>query len=296
MLFSVIPDIDPGNFVSPFRVAVVQMKSSEQKADNLNVALEYVHLAANNDASAVCFPEFLMAFSPENQDSKVLVSTAESVSNGKFVTALRKAAKTNKISIVATVYEKSTSNCGRVYDTAIIIDSMGKISSVYRKLHLYDALGFRESLKFVAGDKINKPVTLGPTKIGIMICYDIRFPEMSRILAANGANTLVAPSAWVHGILKEEHWVTMLKARAIENGAFVVAPDQVGNIYSGRSMIIDPFGLVLLDMGNKQGMEIVEIDISRVRDVRETLPLLENRRTDVYKKDLDIFGKNSSIR
>ncbi len=141
-----------------------------------------------------------------------------------------------------------------------------------------------------------KPVTLGPTKIGIMICYDIRFPEMSRILAANGANTLVAPSAWVQGILKEEHWVTMLKARAIENGAFVVAPDQVGNIYSGRSMIIDPFGVVLLDMGNKQGMEIVEIDISRVGDVRETLPLLENRRTDVYKKDLDIFGKNSSIR
>ncbi len=145
MLFSVIHGIDPGNFVSPFRVAVVQMKSSKQKADNLSVALEYVHLAANNDASAVCFPEFLMAFSPENQDSKVLVSTAESVSNGKFVTALRKAAKTNKISIVATVYEKSTSNYGRVYDTAIIIDSLGKITSVYRKLHLYDALGFREA-------------------------------------------------------------------------------------------------------------------------------------------------------
>lgn len=278
--------------MSPFRVAVVQMKSSGRKLDNLRVALDYAHIAANRDARAVFFPEFLMAYSPENQDAKELAGMAESVKNGKFVSALRKAAKTNNISIVATIYEKSTINNKRVYDTAIIINSMGNISSVYRKLHLYDALGFRESLKFVAGNKINKPVTLGPTRIGIMICYDIRFPEMSRILAGNGANTLVVPSAWVHGILKEEHWLTMLKARAIENGAFVIAPDQVGNIYSGRSVVIDPFGVVLLDMGNKQGVEIVDIDVSRVRSVREALPLLENRRTDVYKKYLDIFCKN----
>ena len=105
-----------------------------------------------------------------------------------------------------------------------------------------------------------------------MICYDIRFPEMSRILAGYGADVLIVPSAWVHGILKEEHWQTMLKARAIENGSFVIAPDQVGNIYTGRSMIIDPFGVVLLDMGNREGMEIVEIDISRVRDVIASLP------------------------
>jgi len=296
MLFNVFFDIDPGKFVNSFRVAVVQMKSSQHKAENLSVALEYTSFAADKDANAVLFPEFLMAYSPEHQDAKELVSMAESVINGKFVTALRRAAKKNNITIVATIYEKSEKNNQRVYDTAIIINSTGKISSVYRKLHLYDALGFRESLKFVAGDKINKPVTLGTTKVGIMICYDIRFPEMSRILVGNGANTLVAPSAWVHGILKEEHWLTMLKARAIENGAFVIAPDQVGNIYSGRSLVIDPFGVVLLDMGNKQGVDIVDIDMSRVRGVRETLPLLENRRTDVYMRDLDIFCKDSSMR
>jgi predicted amidohydrolase len=272
------------------------MQSSQHKADNLNVALEYTLLAATKDAKAILFPEFLMAYSPENQNAKELVSTAESVNNGKFVAALRKAAKTNNISIVATIYEKSANNDQRVYDTAIIINSIGKISSVYRKLHLYDAMGFQESRKFVAGDKINKPVMLGPTKIGIMICYDIRFPEMSRILVGNGANTLVAPSAWVHGILKEEHWLTMLKARAIENGAFVIAPDQVGNIYSGRSLVIDPFGVVLLDMGNKQGVDIVDIDVSRVKDIRQTLPLLKNRRTDVYKRDLDVFCRDCNKR
>jgi predicted amidohydrolase len=87
----------------------------------------------------------------------------------------------------------------------------------------------------------------------------------------------------------------MLKARAIENGSFVIAPDQVGNIYTGRSMIIDPFGVVLLDMGIMEGMEIIEIDTSRVSEVRKSLPLLENRRTDVYSNNLEIFSKNCNI-
>jgi deaminated glutathione amidase len=282
--------------VKTFRVAVVQMKSSELKADNLSVAIENIHRAADNKANAICFPEFLMGYSPAEQDVKVLSNTAETVNRGKFVAALRRAARINNIPMIATIYEKSDTFVEqRVYDTAVMIDSRGKISSVYRKLHLYDALGFKESAKFIAGDKINKPVMFGSARVGIMICYDIRFPEMSRILAGNGADVLIVPSAWVHGILKEEHWQTMLKARAIENGSFVIAPDQVGNIYTGRSMIIDPFGVVLLDMGNREGMEIVDIDTSRVRDVRASLPLLENRRTDVYRNNLDIFCKNRSI-
>jgi predicted amidohydrolase len=116
-----------------------------------------------------------------------------------------------------------------------------------------------------------------------MICYDLRFPEMSRILTVKGADVLVAPSGWVAGEMKEEHWQTMIKARAIENGSYVVAPDQVGNIYCGRSMVVDPFGVMLVDMGQREGVEVVEIDKSRVQQVRRSLPLLKNRRTDVYK-------------
>ena len=115
-----------------------------------------------------------------------------------------------------------------------------------------------------------------------MICYDLRFPEMSRLLTVKGADVLVAPSGWVQGPMKEEHWQTMVKARAIENGSYVVAPDQVGNIYAGRSMVVDPFGAVLLDMGQKEGMEVVKLDMGRVAKVRKSLPLLKNRRTDVY--------------
>jgi len=147
---------------------------------------------------------------------------------------------------------------------------------------MYDALGFRESAKMIAGNAIEKPVKTPVGNLGLMICYDLRFPELSRILAINGADILAVPSAWVHGIMKEEHWQTLLKARAIENGSYVAAPDQVGHFFSGRSMVVDPFGIVILDMGNREGMEVIEIDKSRIQKARESLPLLKNRRTDVY--------------
>jgi predicted amidohydrolase len=150
-------------------------------------------------------------------------------------------------------------------------------------LHLYDALRFKESDKLMRGKGIEKPVRTRTGSVGLMICYDLRFPEMSRILTVKGADVLVAPSGWVAGEMKEEHWQTMIKARAIENGSYVVAPDQVGNIYCGRSMVVDPFGVVLVDMGQREGVKVVEIDKSRVQQVRRSLPLLKNRRTDVYK-------------
>lgn len=120
-----------------------------------------------------------------------------------------------------------------------------------------------------------------------MICYDIRFPEMPRILALMGADTFVLPSAWVEGDMKVEHWQTMLKARAIENGCYVIAPDQVGNIYVGRSMAVDPFGKIVLDMGDKEGLEVVDLDAELIKNVRSKLPLLNNRRNDVYSRYLN---------
>ena len=171
-----------------------------------------------------------------------------------------------------------------------MITKEGQITSVYRKLHLYDALGFTESKKLIHGNVIEKPVSTSVGNVGLMICYDMRFPEMSRILTVNGADILVVPSAWIHGIMKEEHWRTMVMARAIENGSYLIAPNQVGNIFSGRSMVVDPFGRVLLDMGDKQGIEIVEIDKSRIKEVREFLPLLKNRRLDVYRENIQAFS------
>jgi predicted amidohydrolase len=256
------------------------MKSSEDKQDNLQRSVAYIEQAAAGKASMVCFPEFQMAFSPGTQTAAELSKLAETV-QGNFVATLRKAAKAGKVEVVAAMYEKGTSK--RVYDTAVVISNKGAITSVYRKLHLYDALGFKESKKLIPGKKLVRPARTAAGNIGVMICYDIRFPELSRLLTMKGASVLVAPSGWVQGPMKEEHWQTMLKARAIENGSYVVAPDQVGNIYAGRSMVVDPFGAVLLDMGQREGMEIVELDMGKVAKVRQSLPLLKNRRTDIYR-------------
>lgn len=255
------------------------MRSSRDKQDNLLRSIDFIAEAAAGNSELICFPEFQMAFSPAKQSAKELASVAEAV-DGEFVTALSRAARKNRIGVVASIYEKSAVE--KVFDTALILSPAGDVSSIYRKVHLYDALGFRESAKLAKGKAIKDPVRTSAGTIGLMVCYDLRFPELSRILALKGANVLVAPSAWVQGEMKEEHWQTMVKARAIENGSYLVAPDQVGNIYCGRSMVVDPFGKVLADMGQREGIEIVEIDKKRIQDVRKSLPLLRNRRSDIY--------------
>jgi len=277
-----------------FRAALVQMKSSVDKNKNLSYSLKLIGRAAQKKAQLICFPEFQMAYSPAEQKPETLHEIAEKI-NGDFISALSNSAKKNKINVVATIYEIINTNKQnqKVFDTAVIINERGKIQSVYRKIHLYDALGFKESKKLLAGNIIEKPTRTSVGNLGLQICYDMRFPEISRILTVNGANILVSPSAWVAGFMKQEHWEIMLKSRAIENGVYVIAPNQLGNIYCGHSMVIEPFGATLIDMGNREGMEILDIDNSRIDTVRRTLPLLENRRTDVYKNYIRAFDSES---
>jgi predicted amidohydrolase len=277
-----------------FRAALVQMKSSVDKNKNLSYSLKLIGRAAQKKAQLICFPEFQMAYSPAEQKPETLHEIAEKI-NGDFISALSNSAKKNKINVVATIYEIINTNKQnqKVFDTAVIINERGKIQSVYRKIHLYDALGFKESKKLLAGNIIEKPTRTSVGNLGLQICYDMRFPEISRILTVNGANILVSPSAWVDGFMKQEHWEIMLKSRAIENGVYVIAPNQLGNIYCGHSMVIEPFGATLIDMGNREGMEILDIDNSRIETVRRTLPLLRNRRTDVYKNYIKAFDSES---
>jgi predicted amidohydrolase len=273
-----------------FKAAIVQMKSSVDKEINLVHSLKLINEAAKKKARLICFPEFQMAYSPPEQKPEALHKIAEKISDN-FVSTLSYSAKQHKINVIATIYEIINTNKQnhKVFDTAIIINDLGKLQSVYRKVHLYDALGFKESKKLVAGSIIERPTRTSVGNLGLLICYDMRFPEISRILTVNGASILVSPSAWVAGFMKQEHWEIMVKARAIENGVYVIAPNQVSNIYCGHSMVIDPFGSTLVDMGNREGIEIIDIDSSRIDTIRRTLPLLMNRRTDVYKNYIDVF-------
>lgn len=274
-----------------FRAAIVQMKSSEEKEHNLAYSVKLINEAAKRKARLICFPEFQMAYSPAEQKTESLHRIAEKIS-GNFVSTLSNSARQNKINVVATMYEIINTNekSRKVFDTGIIIDELGKVQSIYRKVHLYDALGFKESKKLLAGSIIEKPSKTSVGNLGLLICYDMRFPEISRILTVNGANILVSPSAWVAGFMKKVHWEVMVKARAIENGVYVLAPNQVGNIYCGHSMAIDPFGATILDMKNRQGIEYIDIDTTKIDTTRRTLPLLMNRRTDVYRNHIDVFG------
>ncbi|QLH08216.1 carbon-nitrogen hydrolase family protein [Candidatus Nitrosotenuis sp. DW1] len=262
------------------KVAVIQFKASTDKNKNLKRIVNFINTAASRGADLCAFPEFMMFYTTSRQSPRELALQAETI-NGNFVSTVADAAKKNSIEVIGTIYEKSKKN-DRVYDTSFLVDKFGIIKSTYRKIHLYDALGFKESKKLEPGSKISVPIKTSIGKLGMLICYDLRFPEMSRILASSGSEILVVPSAWVKGKMKEEHWLIINKTRAIENGCYIIAPDQVGNIYCGRSLVVDPYGKILLDMKKKQGIGMVEISIPKVKETRKSLPLLQNRRTDIY--------------
>ena len=264
------------------RIAIAQIASSTEKKKNLSTALRLVKEAKSKNAELIAFPEFLMAFSPASQSAEELAQVAEAV-DGAFITALREAAGANEIAIIAPIYETSPVT-DRVFDASVWIEAEGNVASVYRKLHLYDAFGFKESDKFHPGNDIAPLVESGDGRFGMMICYDLRFPEMARMLALAGANILVAPSGWVQGDLKVEHWQTMIKARALENGCFVIAPNQVSNIYTGHSMAVDPLGRTFVDLGTTEGLQVISLDMQLVIEVRDKLPLLQNRRAEIYAK------------
>src|SRR5579859_3149912 len=208
--------------------------------------------------------------------------------DGPFCAGLATACATAGVAAVAGVFEPSAD--GRVHNTAVAFSAAGDLVASYRKLHLFDALGQRESDLVAPGDEV-VVTTLAGAKVGLQICYDIRFPELTRALAVGGASLVTVSAAWQAGLFKEEHWVTLLRARAIENTVWIAAVGQVPDDGDkptraptgvGRSMLIDPLGVVRADLGPAPGVVVVEADMSLVDTVRKTLPSLANRRTDIF--------------
>ena len=264
------------------KVAVAQIQSSTDKEQNLRTAVSMVEKAGQDGADLITFPEFLMAFSPARQSARELSKLAEAV-EGPFISTLREAASKNRIAVLATIYETS-SIPSRVFDTAVWLDALGNIAMIYRKVHLYDAFGFKECDKFEPGGTASPLATFDEWRFGVMICYDVRFPEMARMLALEGSNVLVVPAGWVQGDLKVDHWQTMIKARALENGCYVIAPGQTGNLYIGHSMVVDPLGRTIVDLGERENLAVVELNLALVLETRKKLPLLQNRRAEVYAR------------
>ena len=197
------------------------------------------------------------------------------------------------IAVVAGVFEPGPGD--RVYNTAVAFDAHGDLVAAYRKIHLFDALGQRESDKVAPGDEV-VIAEIGGLRIGILICYDIRFPEHARALVARGADLVVVPACWAAGLFKEEHWVTLVRARAIENTVWVAAADQVPDrseppsrapTGSGRSMLIDPMGVVRLDLGPRAGVAVGDADTAVTAEISSSeahaaIATLRHRREDVF--------------
>jgi predicted amidohydrolase len=263
------------------RVALGKIPVSSVPAVNLSRVRDAAASAAAQEARLVVFPEGTQA-----RFSVSLSDVAEPV-DGEFCQGLAGIARSAGIALIAGVFESAPD--GRVYNTTVGYDADGRLAAVYRKLHLFDALGYRESDSVAPGDEVIL-ADLAGIRVGFMTCYDVRFPELARALAADGADLLVLPAAWAAGPVKEEQWVTLVRARAIENTIWVAAAGQVPDPAEpatraptgvGRSMLVDPMGVVRMDLGPAAGLAAAEIDTEMTRAVREILPSLANRRLDI---------------
>ncbi len=195
--------------------------------------------------------------------------------DGPFTTTLRALAEEQGWSVVGGMFE-TAEDPARPYNTLVLAEP-GR-STTYRKVHLYDSFGYRESDRVSPGEPAGTTADLGGLRLGLMTCYDLRFPELARLLSAAGADVLVVPAAWVAGPRKVEHWRTLLRARAIENLCWVVGCGQPGPRYSGHSMVVAPTGDVVAEAGEDEAVLTATLDLSAVRDARAENPSLGNRR------------------
>ena len=269
-------------YAAGMRVALCQLPVSPDPAVNLDRVREALAGAAGRGADLAVFPEATLA-----RFGSDLRAIAEPL-DGPFGTGLARAARGTGVALVAGVFEPAPG--GRVYNTVVGYDAAGTRVAAYRKIHLYDALGEQESAVVAPGAQ-PVVVDLCGVRVGIMTCYDVRFPELARALAVRGAELIVLPAAWATGLFKEEHWVTLVRARAIENTVWVAAAGQVPDHSApptraptgvGRSMMVDPMGTVRADLGPFPGLAVSDLDSALTKQVRAVLPCLEHRREDLF--------------
>ncbi|MDN3020015.1 carbon-nitrogen hydrolase family protein [Paenibacillus sp. BSR1-1] len=263
------------------KVAIAQLSTSVDKASNLEKAIQYIAKAKGMGADFVVLPEFYMVLATPK--TGVLPAEAAEPLDGPFVSALKDAARTNEIYVVCGMYESKAGDDWRAYNTTVFIDRSGKLLHSYRKTHLYDAFSFKESDTIIPGENKYKVVETEFGKIGLMVCYELRFPEIARQFALQEADVLLVPAGWMSGPMKEDHWQTLIRARAIENTMFVLGADLVGPEFSGRSLVVDPMGVVIASGGEEETLILADLDLERIERVREKLPSVKHRKPEFYQ-------------
>ncbi len=265
-------------------IAVAQFAPGDDTAKNLAEIRTLAARAAGRGARLVVFPEYSSFFVPELGERSV---RAAQPLDGPFASTLSTLADEFGIHLVAGMLE-TTQDAGRFSNTLVAFDPAGELVAKYRKIHLYDAFGQRESDWVVAGP-IEPPETfaLGSLTVGLQTCYDIRFPEVTRRIVDAGADLILLPSEWVRGPLKEQHWRTLVTARALENTIYIAAADQAPPIGAGNSMIVDPMGVELVTVGENTDVALAWVSPSRIAEVRAVNPALALRRFTVAPRIRD---------
>jgi predicted amidohydrolase len=262
------------------RVTLGQLEVTTDRAANLAAVGAAFDEAARGRAHLLVLPEYAAAFDPRGTGP----GHAEAL-DGPFVTGLRRLAREHGVAAVAGTLLPGADS-GRAVNAVVAVDARGDLAGVYRKVHLYDAFGHRESDVLEAGDPAAEPVVLraGGLTFGVLTCYDLRFPESARRVVDAGADALVVPAAWAAGPLKADHWRTLARARAIENTAVVVAVGQAGRGVTGRSLVVGPDGAVVLELGKAAALRTAELDPAAVAAARTRDPSLANRRYAVVPR------------
>lgn len=267
---------------APMSVAVVQMTSTTDFQGNMSRACDYVRQAAIAGAKLVALPENFAFLGKEHEK----LVHAQKVEDAPFLEPLRKVAQEHSIGILAGTIPEIGPDADHVYNTTVLLGEAGETLGQYRKIHLFDIdivgqVSFQESAAVAAGEHA-VVVPFRGWNIGLTVCYDLRFPALYQSLVTMGAQILMVPAAFTLQTGKD-HWEILLRARAIENQCFVVAPDQFGHHSRGRaswgkSLIADPWGTLCAVMPEREGFTMSTLDPEDIIRVRAGLPCSEHRR------------------
>jgi predicted amidohydrolase len=269
------------------RAAAVQLNSTGDQAGNLAVADRLTRAAAADGAELVVLPEKWNVLGTDEE----LLAGAESLEGGPATAWARATARELGIDLVAGSIAERRPDRDKLSNTSVHVGPDGELRAVYRKIHMFDVVvggvEYRESATEDPGHEIVLSETGDGVPLGLSVCYDLRFPELYRILAVRGARVMAVPAAFTK-LTGAAHWETLVRARAIENQAFVVAADQVGATSDGKesfggSMIVDPWGSVLARAPDEECYVAADLDLTRQDEIRAELPSLANRVPSAYR-------------
>jgi predicted amidohydrolase len=273
------------------RVAAVQLNSTADQSANMAVADRLTRAAAADGASLIVLPEKWTAMGSDDD-----LRAAGETLDGPAIQWARSIARELGVDLVAGSIVERVAGREKLANTAVHVDPRGEVQAVYRKVHMFDVdiggRSYRESDVEEPGEEIVVSETAEGVGLGLSICYDLRFPELYRILALRGARVIALPSAFTLSTTRD-HWEVLVRARAIENQVFLVAANQVGSHpgghrSGGRSMIVDPWGIVLAQAPDREGHVVAELDLERQREIRTQLPALANRRPAAYRWPVEV--------